>query len=352
MNVRFPHSRAFTGPEEEAAALAVLRAGTLAVGPEIAKFEAAVALHAGRRFGVATANGTAALHLALVAHGVGPGDEVILPTTVCQGVLHAVEYTRATPIVADVNPFDFNLSVEATRRRLTPRTKLVIVPHLFGVLSDVAGLARLGAPLLEDSAQAIGARTPKAREGNNGFATVYSFYTTKLLSAGDGGVVVTDDEALANRMADLRYYGGKIARDTRFNYKMQNMQAAIGLAQLPRLEGFLARRRELASIYDREFDGATGLRVALRHPEGSAVYRYLIHVDGDRSQVEEKAARAGVQLGRAVLQPLHEFLALDAAAFPNAVRACRSLLSVPLYPSLSDDDARSIATIVKEAVVA
>lgn len=345
MSVRFPHSRAFLGPEEEAAALAVLRAGTVAVGPELEKFEAAVARHAGRKFAVATSNGTSALHLALVARGVTAGDEVILPTTVCQGVLHAIEYTRATPVVVDVNANDFNLSVDAVKRALSSKTKAIIVPHLFGVLSDVAGLAALGVPLLEDSAQAIGARG----EGTTGFATVYSFYVTKLLSAGDGGVVVTDDEALAKTMSDLRYYGGKTTPATRFNYKMQNLQAAIGLAQLPRLAGFLERRRALVARYDALFANSRRLTRALAHPAGSACYRYLVRFDGNRSAFEASARSGGVQVGHGVLQPLHTFLGLAAAAFPNAERQCAGLVSVPLYPSLSDDDAKEIASAVLAA---
>jgi perosamine synthetase len=345
VSLRFPHSQAFVGPEEEAAAQAVLRAGTLASGPELERFEKAVAAHAGRAFGVATSNGTTALHLVMAAHGVAPGDEVILPTTVCQGVLHAVEYTGATPVIADVNGDDFNLSVDAVRRLLTSKTRLVIVPHLFGVLSDVKGLARLGVTMLEDCAQSIGA----TGEGRLGLATVYSFYSTKLLSAGDGGVAVCDDAALVAKMKDLRYYGGKTTPGTRFNYKMQNLQAAIGLAQLPRLEGFLARRRALVRRYDRHFENARGLRIALRHPAGSACYRYLLHVEGDRERVERAAAKRGVQLGHGVLQPLHDFLGRAPDDFPNATRLCRGLVSVPLYPTLTDEDADEIAGIVLEA---
>lgn len=342
MSVRFPHSRPDFGREEEAAALHVLRAGTVAVGPEIGQFEAAVARHAGRRFGVATSNGTSALHLALVASSIGANDEVIVPTTVCQGVLHAIEYTGATPVVVDCNTNDFNISVEAARRALTPRTKSIVVPHLFGVLSDVSGLSSLGVPLLEDSAQSIGARDGANQEGLLGIATVYSFYATKLLSAGDGGVVVTDDDLLAAKMTDLRYYGGRTTRATRFNYKLQNIQAAIGLAQLPRLHGFLDRRRTLAARYDTIFGESTLLPRVLAHPPGSACYRYLVRFNGDRATFERQAQARGIQIGHGVLQPLHAFLSLAPASFPNAARLCAGLVSIPIYPSLTEDDANHI----------
>ena len=350
-SVHYPHSRSSLGQEEADACLSVLSAGTLAVGPELERLERAVAAYVGRRFGVATSNGTSAVHLALAARGVGPGDEVILPTSVCQGVLHAIEHAGATPVVADVTPRDFNLSAADALRRAGPKTKAVIVPHMFGVPSDADALERAGLPLLEDCAQAIGARRRGARVGALGFASVFSFYATKLIAAGDGGMVATDDEGLAERMRDLRYYGGKTTRAVRYNYKMQNLQAAIGLVQLGKLEVFLARRRAVAAIYDRLFSGARGVELMPASAgDEPACYRYLIRVRRDWAQLEQAARARGVQLGHGVLMPLHRYLGLDPAGYPNAERLCAGVFSVPIYPSLSDDDAADVAARVLAAI--
>jgi dTDP-4-amino-4,6-dideoxygalactose transaminase len=311
----------------------VLRSGLLAQGAQVAGLEAEVGDWLGLPPGVAVNSGTAALHLALLGLGVGEGDEVILPSYVCVAPLHAVEYVGATPRLADADPGTYNLDPADVRRRLTRRTRAIIVPHQFGLPADLDSLLAFGVPVIEDCAQAIGARYRGRPVGTIGTVSVASFYATKLLTTGEGGMLLSRDRRLLARMRDRRDYDERRRHAVRYNYKLTDLQAALGRSQLRRLPAMLSRRAAIAERYRRAW---ADLPIALP-PQGrsrSHVYhRFVIGVPIAAGTVARRLARLGVAARPPVYRPIHLTLGLE--GFPGATHAYRRALSVPLYPALT-----------------
>lgn len=344
-----PHSRPFLGVEEEEAVVAVIRSGQLAAGERVAAFERGLAARVGVGQAVAVSSGTAALHLALAALGAGPGDEVAFPSYVCSALLHAVGYVGAAPLLVDVDPETFNLDAQDLRRRVTRRTRAVILPHMFGLPADVEAVRSLGLPVIEDCAMSLGATVCGRPAGAWGDLSVFSFYATKVIACGEGGMVATQDEGLAARVRDARDYDGRQDAEMRFNYKMSDLHAAVGGAQLGKLDAFIARRREIAGRYRAALSGA-----ACRLPgddAGHIFFRYVVRV---RGEVEEKIAAfegAGVAARRPVFCPVHRMLGLDEKAFPGAEEAHRSALSLPLYPALRGEEVEAVVRAAREILL-
>lgn len=347
-SVVIPHSRPAVGAEDIAAVAGVMRSGHLAQGEQVRLFEESVAACVGRRGGVATSSGTAALHLALLALGVGQGDEVLVPSYTCVALLHAVRYVGATPRLVDIEPDEYNISVHDARHALSPRTKAMIVPHMFGMPADLEPLASLGVPMIEDCAQALGAAYRGQPVGRFGAISICSFYATKVITTGEGGMLLSDSEPLLRRAQDLRDYDGRAEHETRFNYKMTDLQAALGISQLSRLPSFLERRSSLASLYaTRLRDLAVGLP-AVKPGRTHIFYRYVVGVD-NAARLAHRLGLRGVQAKAPVFKPLHECLGQQ--GFVHADAAMRSALSLPLYPALTDEEADGVVRAVSEELV-
>lgn len=336
------HSRPTLGPEDTDAVTAVLDSGQIAQGPRVAAFEEALAARLGRRGGAATSSGTAALAVALVALGVRPGDEVVLPAYGCSALGEAVRFAGASAVLADIGD-DLSVAPEDAFRRLSPRTRAVVVVHPFGFPVDVRPFLELGAPVVEDCAQALGAVRDGNPAGSMGTVTVCSFYATKVIAAGEGGMVLADDEALLWAARSTR--DGGTGRG--FNFKMSDLTAALGLAQLARLEAFIARRRQIARRYDLAFDGR------LRRPPGTGpgidpcCSRYVVRVP-DAVSFIEGVGRRGVQARRAVADPL--VAGSDPDEYPEAARAFAECVSLPIYPSLGDEGVARVIEAVDGAL--
>jgi len=310
--------------------------GALAQGAEVAGFEAEVGAFLGLPPGVAVSSGTAALHLALLGVGIGPGDEVILPTYVCVSPLHAVQYVGATPRLVDVDPASYNLDPADIRRRLTRRTRAIIVPHQFGLPADLDSLLALGIPLIEDCAQAIGARYHDEPVGSFGTVSTFSFYATKLLTTGEGGMLLSRDRRLLERMRDRRDYDERWRHQVRYNYKLTDFQAALGRSQLRRLPAMLSRRAAIATRYRRRW---ANLPVVLPGPNagGRHVYhRFVIGVPTTATAVARRLAKLGVTARPPIFRPIHATLGMG--RFPGADHAFRHGLSMPLYPALTSQE--------------
>lgn len=333
-----PHSRPTLGEEELQAIAPVLRSGFIAQGAQVATFEAELAKRLGVRGGVATSSGTAALHLALLALGIGRGDEVLLPSYASSALLHAVWAAHATPRPVDCDPRSFNLDPEAAKRACSPRAKALIVVHSFGLPAELEDLQPLGLPLIEAAAQALGASFKGKPVGSFGEAAVFSFYATKLITTGEGGMLLSNDERVLAAGRDLRAYDQKEDALPRLNYKMTDLEAALGLAQLKKLPQFLRRRDEIATRY-RERLSALPLEQPLRFP-GRIFYRYVVKGPGRADPSLARLQALGVEARRPVFRPLHRYLGLE--GFPGAEEAWERAVSLPLYPSLSDEEAEQV----------
>ncbi|MFQ5692607.1 MAG: DegT/DnrJ/EryC1/StrS family aminotransferase [Nitrospinota bacterium] len=343
-----PHSRPTVGEEEAEAATAAVRSGQIAEGPRVAAFEAEMARYLGRPEAVALSSGFAALQLALHALGVSRGDPVVVPSYNCAALAQAVRHLGAEVRLCDVDPRTGNPTPE-TVAAAAAGARAVIVTHLFGRAADAAGIAALGLPVVEDLAQGLGARRAEGAAGSFGDLAVCSFYATKLLATGEGGMVLGNDPGLLGRVLDARSYDERPDLLPRWNYKLTDVQAAIGLVQIRRFEGFIARRREIAARYTERFSSA-GLLLPADPPEGRHVFhRYVVGLPGAGGAPPEKTAvedavRAleskGVAARRPVHRPLH--LLLGEEGFPGAEEAWRRHLSLPIYPSLTEEEAETI----------
>lgn len=328
-----PHSRPWITAADVRAVARVVRGGALAQGAQVAAFEAEAGGMLGLPAGVAVSSGTAALHLALLGLRIGPGDEVILPSYVCVAPLHAVEYVGATPCLADADPVTFNLDPADVRRRLTRRTRAIIVAHQFGLPADLDSLLELGVPLIEDCAQAIGARYRGRPVGGFGAVSIVSFYATKLLTTGEGGMLLSRDRGLLTRIRDRRDYDERGRHAVRYNYKLTDFQAALGRSQLRRLPTMLSRRAAIADRYRRAWGD---LPVRLPATDGRrthAYHRFVLSVPGSARTMARRLLRLRITARPPVFQPIHTTLKLD--GFPGATHASRHALSIPLYPALT-----------------
>jgi perosamine synthetase len=345
--ILIPHSRPWITGGDVRAVARVVRTGRLAQGTEVAAFEAEIGRFLDLPPGVAVSSGTAALHLALVGLGLGPGQEVILPSYVCVAPLHAVEYVGAVPRLADVDPVSYNLDPADVRRRMTRRTRAVIVPHLFGLPADLDALLDLGVPLIEDCAQSLGATYRGRPVGGFGAVSTLSFYATKLLATGEGGMILSRDRSLLGRLRDLRDYDERRRHALRYNYKLTDLQAALGRSQLARFPATLARRAAIAARYRRAW---ASLPLRLPEPDGlrtHAYHRLVVAVPGRAATAARGLHSLGVTARLPVFQPIHRTLALT--GYPGAEEAWRRALSLPIYPGLTRPEQEQVIRAVRRA---
>jgi len=337
-----PHSRPTLGEEEARAAAAVVASGHVAEGPAVDAFERELCTFVGVPHAAAVSSGTAALHVALAAMGVGPGDEVIIPSFVCSALLNAVAYTGAVPVPADIDAATLNMDPQDAERRLLRRTRAVILPHMFGLPADPDRFTGLGVPVIEDCAQSIGAVHGSRPVGSFGQAAAFSFYATKVITTGEGGMVATPSRELAARVRDLKAYDRRDDPATRFNFKLTDIQAAVGRVQLGRLKTFVGRRRAIARSYRSAFQG---LPVRLPPDDAGHIYfRYVLDIGTECADFIRRAADAGIGCDRPVYTPLHRLLELD--GFPRTERAWHQCVSIPIYPSLTDAEIERIISVV------
>jgi len=350
-------------PEIDAAIAGVLQSGVFILGPNVAAFEEDIAAFLGVRYAVGVASGTDALHLALRAYGIGPGDEVIVPVYTFFGTAEAVSQTGAVPAFVDIDPATYCIDVADLAEKITPRTKAIVPVHLYGHPAEMAPILQVardrGFVVIEDNAQALGAEYRGRRTGALGGAGCLSFYPTKTLGGyGDGGMVVTDNPIVADAVRKLRTHGWHTKYYPEafgWNSRLDELQAAVLRVKLRHLGAWTQRRRTIAERY-RALLAASGVGLPAEAPYAKHVYHlYTIRVR-ERKAVQERLLSLGVASGVYYPVPLHETSPYrhpgTASAFPQAQRAARETLAIPLYPEMTEDQIDAVASAVTAATAA
>lgn len=355
--MQVPIARPFIGEEEKAAAMEALSSGQLSQGPRVAEFERAFAAYHGAKHGIATSNGTTALTAALMAHGIGPGDEVIVPAFTFFATASSVLSVGATPVFADIDPATFCMDPSDAERRITTRTRAIMPVHLYGLPADMPRFAALcqgrGLALLEDAAQAHGAKIAGRCVGTWGTAS-FSFYPTKNMTTTEGGMVLTDDDGIADRLRMIRHQGMSaqyLHEIVGYNFRMTDPSAAIGLIQLGRLAAWQEKRSANARHYDRTL---TRVKVPIV-PDGyhHVYHQYTVRVpaDTDRDAMLRRLNERGVGARVYYPLPIHKqpvfqrLLAGQPPSLPETERMTQEVLSLPVHPLLSDEE---LAYVVNE----
>lgn len=341
------------GEQEKAAVLRVLESGMLAQGPNVEEFEAAFAERLGVRHAIAVESGSAALLVALLAHGVGEGDEVITTPFSFIASANAVLFAGASPRFADIRDDDFNIDPDLIEQKITPRTKAIIPVHLYGHpcrMDEIAAIARRhGLLIIEDCCQAHGASLGGRPVGSFGTAC-YSFYPTKNMTTGEGGMVTTVDDDLAAQARMLRNHGQSeryLHESIGFNWRMTEVAAAIGLAQLDRLEEANARRRANARRLN---EGCAGVVTPTERAACHHVYhQYTVRAPERRDELLNHLRERGVGAVVYYPMPIHRQPAYRRLGYrddlPVAERLSAEVLSLPVHPSLTEQDVETVASV-------
>ncbi len=358
--ITIPAARPQIGSDERAAVDRVLASGMLAQGPEVAAFEQEFSVQVvDGRHAVAVNSGTSALHLSLLAAGIGPGDEVIVPSFTFAATANSVALTGATPVFVDIEASHFCLDPAAVEAAIGPRTRAVMPVHLYGHPADMPGLRevceRRGLLLLEDAAQAHAASIDGVPVGAWGMAGAFSFYPTKNMTTGEGGLVTTGDEQVARAIRLLRNQGQERRYENEIvglNNRMTDIHAAIGRVQLRRLPEWTRQRRDNAAFYDAHLTGVVTPPVSAGAVH--VYHQYTIRVVGlDRDAFADQLAEHGVGTGVYYPIPNHRLPAFARAIdLPETERAAAECLSLPVYPSLTPDERERVVVTVNAVAAA
>jgi dTDP-4-amino-4,6-dideoxygalactose transaminase len=341
--------------EIDARIAAVLDRGRFILGPEVSAFEAELAGYVGARHAIGVANGTDALTLTLKAMGVGPGDEVVVPSFTFYASAEAIPPTGARPVFCDVDPETGLVTADTVRPALTPRTKAVIAVHLFGNVAPVKEIEALGVPVLEDAAQAAGSRHRDGRPGALGTAATFSFFPSKNLGAfGDGGAVTTSDDELAERVRMLRFHGSRDKQTFELvghNSRLDELQAAILRVLLPHLDDWCDGRRAAAEAYER---AGLGELVELPRPADGADPAWHLYVirHAEADALAAALAEAGIGHKAYYRVPAHRQPAMRewgaGASLPATDELARTHLAIPMSPVLTDAQAEEVVAASRD----
>ncbi len=353
------------------AVVGVLRTSRLSIGPKLEEFEDCVARYVGVPYGVALSSGTAGLHLGLAALGIGDGDEVILPSFAFIAVANAVLYQRARPVFADIDPHTLNLTPESVARAITSRTRAIIAVHTFGCPVDLAPIldiaARRGVKVIEDACEALGAEYRGKKAGGIGDFGVFGFYPNKPITTGEGGMVVTGDRQLADTIRALRNQGRKASDGwldhslLGYNYRLSEINCALGLSQMKRIDAILAQRENRAACYCEHLRAAPELILPIRKTAEGRVCWFVFVVrlaarftQEDRDAILAYMASRGIGCGRYFapvhMQPLYAAHAGRGSDLAVTAQVARRTLALPFFNRLTDDDIAEICVTLREAI--
>ncbi len=346
------------GPEEKQAVLEVLESGIIAQGPRVKAFEEAFAVLCGVKHAIATTSGTTALHTALLAHDLKPGDEVITSPFTFIASANSILYVGARPVFIDIDPLTFNMDPNQIESAITPRTRAIMPVHLFGLSCEMASIMAIaekyGLLVIEDACQSHGARYGDKAVGSFGTGA-FSLYPTKNITSAEGGMITTDDDTLAESCRVIRQHGMRrryYHDELGFNFRMTDVHAAIGLEQLKKLNKFNQARRTNAAFLDSHLRGVQTPYV----PQGCqhVYHQYTVRVAGGRRDaLLEHLTKNGVGTGVYYPVPIHKqtYYTQELGynnTLPEAERAAAEVLSLPVHPGLGASDLETIVAVVNE----
>jgi dTDP-3-amino-3,4,6-trideoxy-alpha-D-glucose transaminase len=332
----------------------VLESGRYILGPEVEAFEREFAAYCGVAHAVGVANGTEAITIALRAMGVGPGDEVVVPSFTFYASVEAIPPTGATPVFCDIDPSTYCMTADTVRAAITPRTKAVIAVHLFGNVAPVADIQQLGVPVLEDAAQAAGSASPAGRAGSLGLAATFSFFPSKNLGAfGDGGMIVTSEEGIAEKARTLRFHGSRDKVDYEqlgYNSRLDELQAAILRVQLPHLDEWAAGRRRAEAHYRHAGLGEL-VELPLAREGCSPAWHLYVVSHPNVKRLESALAAAGIGHKPYYRTPVHRQAPMRewgaGIELPGTELAARTHLAIPMSAVLTREHADEVVACAR-----
>lgn len=334
-------------------------------GKAVKEFEEKFAKFVGRKYAITTNCGTSALHLSLLALGVKNGDEVILPSYTCVSLLNAITYANGKAVLTDCN-FDIkngniNILLSDLKKKITKKTKVIIVPHVFGYPAEIDKIVALGIPVIEDATQSLGGFYKGKKLGSFGEISIFSLHHSKMLATGEGGILVTNSKKILDKVKFLGDYettviSQRLAKPSKYhiqyNYKMSDLSARLGISQLSQMPQFIKKRKEIAKIYTKAFKefADKGIIEIPNNPENHIFWRYPVKIKKNPKEVIKKALEYGIELGRGGYPLIHQYLSFDPKKFPNTEETTRSLFVIPAYPSLTDKEINYLIKIVKKII--
>jgi perosamine synthetase len=361
--------------EEARAPFDSIKSGWVTQGPKVAEFEKAVAAYVGAKHGIATTSCTTGLHLALATIGVGPGDEVIVPSFTFIASANAVLYTGATVVFCEIDPRTYNADPLDVERRITKKTKAIMPVDQIGLACDIGAIndiaRRHAIDVVEDAAPTIGATYKGRRVGSNAHQTVFSFHPRKVITTGEGGMITTDDDALAAKARKLRAHGMSVSdldrhhadrpileeyHELGFNYRMTDIQASIGLVQIRRLDELLRIRIAKAERYNRELPSIRGVEIPYTPPYATHTYQsYCVRLTDDaaldREELMARLHQRGIATRRGVMASHLEKVYRDrvgAVSLPITEEAARTTMLIPLFATMTDEEQTYVIDALRE----
>jgi len=364
-----PIAKPYLTKKEAKAAYNTILTGWITQGPRVAEFEQKFAAYTGAKYAVAVSNCTTALHLAMIVAGVGPDDEVICPSMSYIATANAIKYVGAKPVFAEINPANYNLDVEDTAKKITDKTKAILLVHQIGMPADIDAFKDLAAKhnlkLIEDAACAAGSSYKGAKIGSHSELVCFSFHPRKVISTGDGGMITTNNEAYYNRMKLLRQHGMSVNDRTRhesskiifedhlevgYNYRLTDIQASVGIQQLEKLDWIIGKRRKIATSYHKAFKAIGCIQLPLEKKGYFSNYQsYSIYLKDEapvsRNDIMQKMLDAGISSRRGIMTTHRETAyrkEYDGLSLPVSEKACDRSIILPLYVPMKDEDIQKV----------
>jgi perosamine synthetase len=367
-----PIAKPYLTKKEAKAAYDTILSGWITQGPRVAEFEQKFAAYTRAKYAVAVSNCTTALHLAMIVAGVQSGDEVICPSLSYIATANSIKYVGAKPVFAEINPANYNLDILDAAKRITPKTKAILLVHQIGMPADIDAFTELASKhnlvLIEDAACAAGSAYKSAKIGSHSELVCFSFHPRKVISTGDGGMITTSNEAYYNRLRLLRQHGMSVNDRTRhesskiifedhlevgYNYRLTDIQASVGICQLEKLDWILNKRRKIAAKYHKAFSNIRGIQLPIEKKGYFSNYQsYSVYLKDDcpfsRNDIMQKMLDAGISTRRGIMTSHRETAYKEECAglsLPISEKSCDRSIILPLYVPMSEEDIEKVIAI-------